>query len=339
MLFRRIVCTGIVVVFAICTLHGQFSISTGIDTARIIELLSQPGVQFSNVQINGDSLAYGEFDGRSELPLTHGLAIGTGHISAGAAPNLAENTGHCYGTLDTIPGFFFAPDATKDVCAITVTAVATSSIIQFRYSFASEEYPEYVDSPYNDVFAIFVSGQNPAGGNYLNRNFAKTPINQNVCVSSVNKSDSRELYYDNAMSGATSIIFDGLTEYLTASISVFAGQPYTITFVIADAADCYFDSGVFIAAFDSELRDLPNFPNTELICFPNPVTSEVRWLSAAGVVIDEVALYDERGRLIVNVQDVANTRSIDMTTFSTGIYMLRIRTRQKNFTFKVVKTD
>ncbi|HTF04962.1 MAG TPA: choice-of-anchor L domain-containing protein, partial [Bacteroidia bacterium] len=211
--------------------------------------------------------------------------------------------------------------------------------IQFKYSFASEEYPEYVDSPYNDVFAVFVTGPNPAGGNYLNRNFAKTPINQNVCVSSINQDDSRELYYSNNISGATSIIYDGITECMTANISVIPGQLYTITFAIADAADCYFDSGVFIASSDSEIHDLPNVPNTDIICFPNPVTSEVRWLAGTGVIIDEVVLYDERGRLIVNVQDPENTRSLDMTEFGHGVYMLRIRTRSQNFTFKLVKID
>ena len=46
--------------------------------------------------------------------------------------------------------------------AYTVTLVPTGSTLHVRYVFASEEYPEYVGSVFNDIMAVFVEGKNSA---------------------------------------------------------------------------------------------------------------------------------------------------------------------------------
>jgi hypothetical protein len=47
--------------------------------------------------------------------------------------------------------------------------------LKFRYAFGSEEYMEFANSSFNDVFGFFISGPNPSGGSYTNQNIALIP--------------------------------------------------------------------------------------------------------------------------------------------------------------------
>ena len=68
----------------------------------------------------------------------------------------------------------------------------------FNYVFASEEYLEYVGS-INDAFGFFLSGPNPAGGNYVNVNLAIVPgtANTPVTIDNVNDATNSNYYIDN----------------------------------------------------------------------------------------------------------------------------------------------
>ncbi len=56
-----------------------------------------------------------------------------------------------------------------------------------RYVFASEEYPEYVGSSFNDVMAVFVDGQN----------CALVPGSQTpVSINTVNPGSNSQYYVD-----------------------------------------------------------------------------------------------------------------------------------------------
>ncbi len=59
--------------------------------------------------------------------------------------------------------------------------------ISFQYIWGSEEYYEYVDSPYNDVFAFFLN----------NENIAKLSDGTNVGINSVNNYTNSQLFISN----------------------------------------------------------------------------------------------------------------------------------------------
>lgn len=314
--------------------HAQVNFTAGIDTPAVYELISQPGLTISNITIHCDNSAYGEFKGNSELPMTHGLFLSTGNATSLFSSNDAENTTTSFGTTDTIPNF----SPMNDVCSIEFDAQSPDSTIQFIFSFGSEEYPEYVNSSFNDVFAILVQGPNPFfSGNYNNLNIAYLPDSSSTCINHVNTQQNMNVFYDNTYPHGTFIEYDGLTTWMIATVSVFPDSVYHFTFVIGDQDDPFFDSGGFIAAQDSDNHALPALPEAGIDCYPNPVTDELYWMPRRGLSISSAILYDEIGRVVYVVEDPSEQRSIDMSQYAKGIYVLEIETTFFAYRFKVVK--
>jgi len=55
---------------------------------------------------------------------------------------------------------------TFDASILEFDFIPQSDTLKFNYIFGSEEYPEYVNSGYNDVFGFFISGPGIAGPFY-----------------------------------------------------------------------------------------------------------------------------------------------------------------------------
>lgn len=125
---------------------------------------------------------------------------------------------------------------TYDAVAYTATLVPTGSTLHVRYVFASEEYPEYVGSAFNDIMAVFVNGKNCAtvpGGT--------APVS----INTINKNVNSQYYVDNSTGAAGySTSMDGLTVPLECKVPVQIGQPVTVKITVADTSDRIYDSAV-----------------------------------------------------------------------------------------------
>jgi hypothetical protein len=127
---------------------------------------------------------------------------------------------------------------THDAASYKVTLTPGASHLHVRYVFASEEYPEYVGSQYNDVMAVFVNGTNCA---------LVPGTDQPVAINTINATTNSAWYVDNT-TGASGYgtTYDGLTKPLQCDVSVTPGSPVTIEIAIADTSDGIYDSGVAI---------------------------------------------------------------------------------------------
>jgi gliding motility-associated-like protein len=224
----------------------------------VIQSLVGEGITISNIQKTCPDGAWGAFLGEdSNLGMPKGLIMTSGKIQNAQGPNNSGSSSESNlapGDTDLdgqIVGF-----TTQDACVITFDLQAIADTIQFRYIFGSEEYLEYVGSNFNDVFAFFITGPNPAGGNYNTENIAIVPgTTTPVSINNVNDNSYSEYYVENG-DGFSSpentddfyIQYDGFTTVLTARAAVVPCQTYTLKLAVADAGDTALDSGVFIEA-------------------------------------------------------------------------------------------
>ncbi|MGV3632372.1 MAG: choice-of-anchor L domain-containing protein [Bacteroidota bacterium] len=237
---------------------GQLSTNTSLSPNALVQnVLLGPGVQVSNIQYTGDFQAIGQFNyAGGNLGLTQGIVITTGTVfNTGEGPqgpnddggSGIDNSGGSSAILNSILG----SNNTFNAAVLQFDFTAVGDIVSFNYIFGSEEYLEYVDAGFNDVFGLFISGPGIVG----TQNIAKLPNQAVVSIDNVNDNSNSAFYVDNGDgndppydSNPQFIQYDGYTRVLTASSPVQCGQTYHLTIAIADVGDGILDSGIFLEA-------------------------------------------------------------------------------------------
>ncbi len=226
-----------------------------------------------NIKYSGDRKAIGSFsDGKESLDIERGVILSTGDIENAHGPNISTRISTDFSDyhpsdkdLETLLNSKTV--ALEDVAVLEFDFTPTTNRIQFQYSFASEEYCDYVGSKFNDVFGFFLSGPG-LKGNFENEavNIAFVPGTTDfVAINNINHLTNDNFFVNNVPEGqiqfvpcdnfpkepgvATELIeFDGFTTVLTAVAEVMPCQTYHIKLAIADASDALFDSAVFLKA-------------------------------------------------------------------------------------------
>ncbi|MGB0714699.1 MAG: choice-of-anchor L domain-containing protein [Phycisphaerae bacterium] len=238
------------------------NLSGSLTPEDLVDELLGVGVSVSNVTYVGANNAAGVFGGGAGIiGFDSGIILSSGSIANVAGPlnklddfssdnDLSGDT-----DLDQLLPGFLTFDATVLEFDFECDGVQT---IQFQYVFASEEYNEFVNSVFNDVFAFYLNGENialvpgsddvPVAINNVN---CGNPLEQNSEVSNCN------LFIDNDC-GEEGLVsqdpfpcnkieteMDGLTVVFTATGQLLPGTNH-IKLAIADAGDRVLDSNVFI---------------------------------------------------------------------------------------------
>ncbi len=244
----------VIIIFLFIFKYGnsQLTISTGNSASYYVQnVLLGGGVMASNITFTGNGNQIGEFSNgnTTDLGFDRGIVLSSGNVS-----DIPQSAGgfastDYYGNGDaSLNGL--AGATTHDAAILEFDFYTEASHVQFRYIFASEEYPEFVNSGYNDAFAFFLSGPNPNGGSYSNYNMALIPgTSTPVTIDNVNDYTNSQYYVDNSSSG--DIVYDGKTVALVAEADIVPCQTYHIKIAIADAGDGIYDSGVFLEASSS----------------------------------------------------------------------------------------
>lgn len=221
-----------------------------IPTDGVQNIFAGSGLSISNIQYTGSINALGSFTTDSistGLGFSSGLVLSTGYVS-----QIADSSSHYASAMYTVAGSDpqlagLVTEIIEDAAVLEFDFIPSSDSVEFRYVFASEEYPEYVGDIFNDVFGFFLSGPNPAGVAYNNLNIARIPgTNLPITINNVNENSNSQLYVNNSTN--QSIVYDGMTVVLTAKALVSPCEIYHIKIAIGDVADEVYDSGVFLEA-------------------------------------------------------------------------------------------
>jgi len=337
--------------------------------AQLLEIILGGGIDANTLTFTGDIRQRGYFNAsNANLGLDEGVVLSTGNIFVGVGPNDSDNAtlpsdsgcgvpegasgpgGLCRPGDNDLNDILSGSTLTYDAAVIEVEFSPMFNTLLLNYVFASEEYPEYACSEFNDVFAFFLSGPRPGGGDYNKANIAMIPntdlpvaintINPGVpgesgttfgCIGSDGSLNYSHLYVSNTL--GASVQFDGFTIPLQMVAPVVAGETYLIKIAIADAADGVLDSAVFLKGDSFQSIQLTDIEESEDVnrfnIQPNPSTG--RFIIDAGLETAQtttIQIVDVLGQEIYHSKNTKKDfmEEIDISNEPIGTYFVIIQT-------------
>lgn len=317
----------ILLLLSICITTFQANAQLVFNTSQPIDSLIQDfvgsGVTISNVTFNGGPQSIGSFSGSSSLGSSQGIVFSTGNVDANIATSSAFTN---LAVALNLPGDMdlgaMVAATTYDAAVLEFDFVATNPTLLFDYVFASEEYNEFANSSFNDVFAFFISGPGITG----QQNMALIP-NTSIPVSINNVNNGPNglgpcancaYYYDNA--NDSTVAFDGFTLPLSATYTLVPGLTYHLKLAVADVADMIYDTGVFLQKYSLRSTGATAvgeniLNNTQLFVYDNILHINLR-----GNLTPHYILYSVDGKKIADQTLTELNSSFDLSSLAKGIY-------------------
>jgi len=218
--------------------------------------------QYGNV--NSPQIGSFNRNGFTAFPFQTGLIMTTGNVSVAAGPNNLSSASSSTGNFSEPALAPYTTNSVEHSASLEFDFIAMADEFAFNYIFASEEYCEFVNSSYNDVFAFLLTGIDPVTFVTTTKNVAVVPgsitaSNPNgtfVTINNVNHgyhstgsgpgtspSNSQYFIHNSSTNG---VQYDGYTTALTASAVIFGCQTYHMKLAVANVSDNLYDSGVFL---------------------------------------------------------------------------------------------
>lgn len=234
--------------------QAQLNLNYDTTGVSLVQRLLGNGISVSNVTRNAAPIATGYFFNRGGLQfdIDSGIVLANGRlITSGSQWGLDGPS-----ASNSSTNLMFGGDADLSSAINTVTSDASilefdfvplGDSVRFRYVFASDEYPRFVCSPFNDAFAFFISGpgfiglqnmalvpgtKTPVGINTVNSGKPGPGYNLSACTSIATGSPFTKYYVDNT--GSPFLTLNGHTVVMEAVAEVLPCQSYHLKIVIAD---------------------------------------------------------------------------------------------------------
>jgi len=200
------------------------------------------GLSNFSVSVTGNQAAFGTFT-NDPFGLQSGIVLSTGKVANIPGRNIKDNLMINGSDLNTD----FGPKGeTGDLTQLNLSFFADYTVekLFFEYVFASEEFPEFGGSEFNDSFELLLNGKNLA-----KLSDGKAVTIKNLVPNGDNRSTDHPDYINNpAVTGlaANIIKLDGFTKVLGFEGLLKQNQTNVLSIRIQDMGDGYLDSAVFI---------------------------------------------------------------------------------------------
>lgn len=276
-MFKKSAIFGAVVagVYLAASSAHAISITQNNSASALAALLAGSGISIvgGSESVTGGAVQFGGFSsGTSAVGFSSGVVLSSGDVKEIEGDGVNTSTPETLGaggsgtnSLSTSVGS--AGDAGLTALSGVTTFDAavlefdftfdnpTGGDLFFNFVFASEEYLDYVNTTFNDVFGFWVDGTQIAltpGGDPITINNINPLTNAGLYVNNVDNTDG----YANAN---RPFEFDGLTTVLTAQALALGGGVHSMKFAVADGADSILDAGVFLqgGSFSNEMTVVP----------------------------------------------------------------------------------
>ncbi|KMW60634.1 iron-regulated protein frpC [Candidatus Rhodobacter oscarellae] len=221
-------------------------LNTGASATAMAQEIFGNGVTVVGASYTGDNRASGIYtQGDSQAPgvtpSDTGVILSTGQARGfdtdGIDPNDVGNfTSGSSGPNNNAQFNALAGTNTYDAAWLDIDFIPTGDTLTMQFVFASEEYPEFSNTIYNDAVGVWVNGS-PAD---------LSVGDGSTSVGNVNQVDNINLYNDNT-GDAFQTEMDGFTVTLTLTMTVIPGVVNSIRIGIADVGDNNYDSNLLIA--------------------------------------------------------------------------------------------
>lgn len=226
---------------------SELGYDTNASAMQMANTIMGDGVTVVGASYSGDPRSSGTYtqgDARSPeaTPADTGVILSTGYVTdftqSRGSPNRSDYTSTDTRGIDNDHAFnALAGTNTYDAALLDVDFIPAGDTMSMTFTFASEEYPEYINSIYNDMVGVWVNG---------------VPVqaafgNGDISVTNINGETAPNLYLDNA-NGTYNTEMDGFTVTMTLTFPVIPGEVNSIRIGIADVSDTQYDSSVLIAA-------------------------------------------------------------------------------------------
>jgi hypothetical protein len=210
------------------------------------------------------------------ITIPEGIILSSGRVTDAAGPfDGGASTG--MGGPGDAALTAIAGRPTFDRVSLTFDFIPNAEQVFIQFLFASTEYPNFVNTQFNDVFAFFVNGVNVALVPGTTDPVTINTINVGNPVG-VNPTNP-QFFTQYSQLGVTPFNYGGATVLLTAVANVTPGQTNTFRFAVADGSDSILDSAVLIGAgqFATEEPPLPPPPQV-----PEPAVLSLLVLGVVG---------------------------------------------------------
>lgn len=251
-------------VLALPTNALAISVTPTNDASTLANTILGSGITASNFVYTGGDIASGTFTGgaASGIGIESGIILTSGQAIDAVGPNSNDGTSVDNGAVgDSQLDAIVAPNDTENASILEFDFTTTGGDLFFSYVFASEEYNEFVNTQFNDVFAFFLDGVNIALIPGTSTPVSINTVNGGGPTFGVNPSNPGFFNNNDLDDGGPlfDIEYDGFTDVFVAQALGLAPGTHHIKLAIADTSDAVLDSAVFIQAgsFSDTPPDVP----------------------------------------------------------------------------------
>ncbi|QIZ81221.1 Hint domain-containing protein [Thalassovita gelatinovora] len=238
----------------------ELPIDTGASANEMAAEIFGEGVTVVSASYSGDNRSSGIYSNGDSVsaastPGDTGVILSTGHASDytnsgssggwggwGGWGGSSSNTNQSSNTSTNTSGINNNSDfnaaagtTTYDASFLEIDFIPDGDTMTIQFVFSSEEYPEYVDSLYQDFIGVWVNDEFVElglGDGDIDPNNINSGNNESLFISNLNDEYNTEM--------------DGFTATMTLNMSVNAGAVNSIRIGIADVTDSNYDSNLLI---------------------------------------------------------------------------------------------